>query len=268
MKKKAGTVSFKLCAAVLVGFILDNLFHSIELFGWSPVGNVELKALEPNSTLIFDAVRKAMLDIQLNSTHHGFDAVRKAMYVQAVAPLSNQTRNPFVLDRSWKRGTGGLDDQDRRILGDLYLNATSVFEYGLGESTLIAAQVGVPRYAGVDSDATWVAKARKKSGKKRFRFYFADIGETAAWGNPTMPSLAKIAYNYQIAPMVAEEEAFDVYLVDGRYRVACACVAFLHAIQRGGDLERVRVGIHDNDRSEYHVFTEVADVVVNAKKLW
>jgi len=200
----------------------------------------------------------------------GFDAVRKAMYDKAVAPLSNQTRNPFVLDQGWVRGTGGLDDQDRRILGDLYCNATSVFEYGLGESTLIAARVGVPRYAGVDSDAQWVAEAREKSGKTHFRFYFADIGKTGAWGNPTMPSLNKIAYNYQVAPLVAEDEAFDVYLVDGRYRVACVCVAFLHAIRHGGDLKRVRVGIHDNDDTSrgYHVVAEVADVVVKTKKLY
>merc|ERR1712048_757194 len=82
-----------------------------------------------------------------------------------------------------------------------------------------------------------------------FRFYFSDIGETGAWGWPKK-KLAKNEYNYQISALMAEQEPFDVYLIDGRYRIACVCAAFLHAIKysKGSSarLKRVRVGIHDN----------------------
>jgi hypothetical protein len=85
--------------------------------------------------------------------------------------------------------------------------------------------------------------------------------------------LQKIQYNYQIAPLVLEDEPFDVYLVDGRYRVACACVSFLHAIKTGGNMDTVRGGTPDNDKNQagmrhYDVLTTVADVMIKNSKLW
>lgn len=228
-----------------------------------------------------------------------FDFISKRLYKKAIAPPktvgnvngntgngngngnNDNPRKPFVLDSNWVRGTGGLDDADRQTIGDLYFKASSVFEFGLGESTLIAAAVNVPRYAGVDSDAVWVSKARETaiaSGMHHFRFYFSDIGETKTWGRPTLPDLAKSQYDYQLAALMAEPRAFDVYLVDGRYRVACACLSFLHAIKHGGDLSKVRVGIHDNNRNEkeginrtgrhYEVLQEVGDAEIQNEKLW
>lgn len=168
------------------------------------------------------------------------------------------------------RGTGGLDDDDRMALGELYYNANSVFEFGLGESTKIAALTGVPRYSGVDSDPVWVAKARQDANRSHFRFNYGDIGDTGLFGVPVDNTLQKIHYDYQIASLVLEDSPFDVYLVDGRYRVACACLSFLHAMKTGGNMEKVMVGIHDNDqvRRGYGVFRNVADIVIQKKKLW
>ena len=96
--------------------------------------------------------------------------------------------------------------------------------------------------------------------------------------------MAKNEYDYQVAALMAEKQAFDVYLVDGRYRVACACLSFLHAIKhRGVDLaSQVRVGIHDNHANgkiginkkprarnrHYDVFQEVADAEIQNTRLW
>ena len=73
-----------------------------------------------------------------------------------------------------------------------------------------------------------------------------------------------------MAPLDLEDEPFDVYIVDGRYRVACACISFLHALKTGGNMESVRVGIHDNHEEErrYGILRDVADVVVENHKLW
>ena len=211
-----------------------------------------------------------------------FDLISKRLYEKAIAPAPGRAaRKPFVLDSNWVRGTGGLDDADRQTIGDLYFKASSVFEFGLGESTLIAAAVNVPRYAGVDSDAVWVSTARDTaiaSGMHHFRFYFSDIGRTYSWGRLSLPNLVKNEYDYQLAALMAEPRAFDVYLVDGRYRVACACMSFLHAIKHGhGDLSNVQVGIHDNNRNledginrrgrHYEVLKEVADVQIQNGKL-
>ena len=134
----------------------------------------------------------------------------------------------------------------------------SVFEFGLGESTYIADHVGVPRYAGVDSDATWVAQARYQVAK-HFRFSFADIGQTRKWGSPA-EDLAKNIWNYQIAPLMMEPLPFDVYLADGRWRVGCMLISFLHASARRNtlpphqqkNLTDTLVLIHDCTRQGLH----------------
>jgi hypothetical protein len=144
----------------------------------------------------------------------------------------------------WKAGTGGLTDKDRIKLASIYGNATSVFEYGLGESTKIANAVRVPRYAGIDSDANWVALAAE-SVSDHYRFYLANIGPTRMWGFPIKPHLVKNVYQYQMAPLVAEPDAFDVYMVDGRYRFPCLLASFLHAAARGAKRSHTTVLLHD-----------------------
>ena len=144
-----------------------------------------------------------------------------------------------------------------------------------------------------------MAEARDGSKASHFRFLFADIGKTAAWGTPVNESLAKIPYNYcgtetsradslqnmfihsgdklwhsliKVLPLVSEEKAFDFYLSDGRYRVACASIAFLHALERGGDMSKVMVGLHDwnydvQNRQSYLRLEEIADLVIKSEKL-
>ena len=209
------------------------------------------------------------------SAQSKFDIISHETFQKAVATnMSNSPRKPFVLDSNWEREGGGLDDADRQTIGDLYYKASSVFEFGLGESTRIAAATQVPRYAGVDSDPAWVGMARGISIELKmdhFRFYLSDIGPTVRWGYPVNRTLTKISYNYIVSALMAEQEAFDVYLVDGRMRVACACASFLHAIKHGGNLGVVRVAIHDNHKKNYRgygVFEQVADVEIRNTKLW
>ena len=47
----------------------------------------------------------------------------------------------------------------KAFLAEYYWRASSVFEFGVGESsTLLAAAAGVRRFTGVESDATWIAR--------------------------------------------------------------------------------------------------------------
>lgn len=72
--------------------------------------------------------------------------------------LYNIANKPVVLPRrQYKLGDvketgGGLQDSDRELLGSLYYNASSVFEFGLGESTEIAGEFYVPITGIVDLD--------------------------------------------------------------------------------------------------------------------
>lgn len=165
--------------------------------------------------------------------------------------------------------TGGLGETDRALLGKVYSEVNSSFEYGLGESTFIAAWTGMPRWSGIDSDPKYVADVRSKPlVPSHFQFNFGDIGPTGAWGWPEQrgrrPNFErKQLLRYIWAPLALEREAFDVYLVDGRWRVACACASFLHAIGAGGDMERVRVMVHDygeKSRGYQVIEEEIADI--------
>ena len=67
---------------------------------------------------------------------------------------------------------------------------------------------------------------------------------------------------YQLAPLLSELDSFDVYLVDGRYRVACVCVAFLHASKYQENKSSVSVLLHDyRERPIYHAVEEFASVI-------
>mmetsp|Transcript_9306 Transcript_9306/g.13838 ORF Transcript_9306/g.13838 Transcript_9306/m.13838 type:complete len:608 (+) Transcript_9306:87-1910(+) len=230
----------------------------------------------------------SMMTIQNESA---FDILKQKLYSKAALTSPGIKRQKVNLSE-WNINSktwGGLFTEDRKLLSELYLNATSIFEYGLGESTCIAAHTRVPRYAGVDSDMYWVSTARDNVevnytvstpdghyNGNRFRFYFADVGKTKEWGKPYNQNLAKIAYDYQVAPLVTELKAFSVYLIDGRYRVACACISFLHALKynkRDDVKNTVKVAIHDatsreNSWGRYGQLSAIADLVAKASELW
>jgi protein O-GlcNAc transferase len=152
-------------------------------------------------------------------------------------------RHQLDLETWDKTTTGGLTDEDRKLLAEIYGEANSVFEDGLGESTYIANHVGVARYAGIDSDAAWVANTRKTVAT-HFRFYFADIGETLRWGFPK-EKLPKNVLDYQVIPLISEPQPFDVYMVDGRWRLPCLLLSFLHAHARIADPSQTTVLLRD-----------------------
>ena len=187
---------------------------------------------------------------------------------KTAAALKHIEKKKYEIGVSMERGTGGLVDTDRALLAEIYSSVNSVFGFGLGESTKIAAWVGVPRYVGVDSDADWVTNVREEIKMDHFRFIFADIGSTGLYGNPNDETLQKIPLSYQTAPLNDEMEAFDFYLIDGRYRVACACASMLHAMSRGGNVNEVMFGVHDYpDRQHYHQLESVADIVKQSERL-
>jgi hypothetical protein len=177
------------------------------------------------------------------TTPTSFDAIVQVAYERAFSKTPSPKRNAFDL-ANWTRGTGGLTDPDRILLASIYGNASSVFEYGLGESTFIASHVGVPRYAGIDSDAVWVSQTRD-AVLPHFRFYLADVGKTGMWGMPDNPNMPKSVLDYQVAPLLLEPYPFDVYMVDGRMRFGCMMASFLHASHRGAPFNHTIVLNHD-----------------------
>eukprot|EP00127_Corallochytrium_limacisporum_P004842 Clim_evm3s185 gene=Clim_evmTU3s185 len=137
-----------------------------------------------------------------------------------------------------------LRNRDRGLLSKYYSSADSVMEWGVGESTTFAIHYALPRYTGVEGDVKWLEKIRKQS-PAHFRFDLQDIGPVGSYSHPTdQETRAKWPF-YSIGPLEAENEAFDVYLVDGRFRVACVFAAFWHATHHGKSPDDFVVLLHD-----------------------
>lgn len=147
-----------------------------------------------------------------------------------------------------------MTSHEQDVLARAYANAESVFEWGMGSSTLIAAHVGIERLTAVDSAPIWVDQVRTILNQTTYTFRHADVGPISSYGNPKDESnrLRWPGYSLQVT---LDKNPFDVYLVDGRFRVACACQALLHG--RSDSL----VLVHDFFRHEYEVVLTLADMV-------
>ena len=146
---------------------------------------------------------------------------------------------------------GGMNREEQQLLEDVYRRSSSVFEWGMGSSTKLAEFVGIERLVAVDSALTWVDKLKKKITLPNYNLVYVNIGPIKKYGNPKDESMKDQWPDYSLY-VDTTSERFDVYLVDGRFRVACACRALLH----GG--YNALVLIHDFKRSEYQVILQIA----------
>ena len=154
---------YLLAGAVFISFVLLN---------WPPTPYDGPNFLDvpfvPVSTLFSTA--------STSTTSSAFDDIHAFAHGAAtVTPTSSSGRKHFdhVSLLSWKRGSGGLQDSDRILLAKYYNVANSAFEFGLGESSKIAAYTNMPNFKGVDSDPVWVGIARDMA-PSHFRFEFLD----------------------------------------------------------------------------------------------
>jgi hypothetical protein len=259
-------------SGILVSQFLNDASHlKVILQGVSTSisGNdIKNTAAKPNSRVRSYAA--------LSNSSSAFDIMADSAYEHMLdrLPVSVPEKQPFDATKWKDTTTGGLMDEDRTLLARIYSQADSVLEYGLGESTYIANHVGVRCYAGIDSDPVWVANTGAKVSD-RFRFYLADIGETKGWGYPKK-LLGKQMLDFQLAPLILERDAFDVYMVDGRFRFPCVLASFLHASARGAPAESTTVLLHDcgptpatqpqggnqkEKRKNYHEGDDLLDIV-------
>lgn len=248
---------FPCLVSFLIGFLSGNIDHAASYFHvvkdslYRDTINKSVDCDCSCAASYSNATANPAVPASSSSSSTAFDSIVQTAYERAllVEPIPKIISRPATFNVSaWEHSglttKGGLKTSDRHTLGQIYRAAHSVFEWGLGESTYMANYVNVPRYAGIDSDPSWVAMAREKVSP-RYRFYFADIGPTRAWGYPVDESLVKSVLHYQLAPLIVEPKPFDVYMVDGRYRLACALAAFLHASARGAPHHHTTVLIHD-----------------------
>ncbi|HET7313725.1 tetratricopeptide repeat protein [Salinisphaera sp.] len=143
-----------------------------------------------------------------------------------------------------------MTEPERGLFKGALRGASRYFEFGSGGSTVWAVGENLDVH-GVDSDAKWVEALKARLGE-RCRLVSVDIGPTGAWGYPTSAE-HEDAYPRYSQAIFDYDEAFDLILVDGRFRVACTIAAIQHIMQRSAAIEAARIFIHDFwERPDYH----------------
>lgn len=152
-----------------------------------------------------------------------------------------------------------MSPAERALFKQNIKQAKCYFEFGSGGSTVWAVKEGL-KVKGVESDAKWVNALKDKLGEQ-CQVEAVDIGPTKEWGFPVsmqeskkFPAYSKAIHQYQ--------QAFDLILVDGRFRVACTMAAIQHILTHSQEPQEARIFIHDFwNRPQYHVVLDFLDVI-------
>ena len=150
-----------------------------------------------------------------------------------------------------------MSPAERTLFKKCLKQATHYFEFGAGGSTVWAIKEGLT-VKGVESDAKWVNALKEKLGDK-CQLEAVDIGPTKEWGFPvSMQQSSKFsAYSKAIEQ---HQQAFDLILVDGRFRIACTMTAIQHILESAAVPKDARLFIHDFwNRPQYHVVLQFLD---------
>jgi len=160
-----------------------------------------------------------------------------------------------------------MSDNECALFKSVLKCAQSYLEFGSGGSTFVAVALAKESVISIDGSSVWLEKVRQacefEAGFSRLALVHVDIGPTAEWGYPSDSGTRERWPNYHrdIWARRASSDA-DVYMVDGRFRVACFVQILLHSRRDA------LIMIHDFDfRSEYHVVRDVAREIAVADSL-
>ena len=132
-KKSGRGQTITTVASVFLIVVLGNIFPYTNSGARFAFFEVALRTANADTTL-------PTVPVQHSDAHAtaAFDTMVLAAYDTAFSTPATPPSKEFDLSKWKNNGTGGLMDKDRVLLAQMYRNASSVFEFGLGESTLIA----------------------------------------------------------------------------------------------------------------------------------
>lgn len=141
-----------------------------------------------------------------------------------------------------------------------YAQASTIFEYGSGGSTVLAAEAPGKTVFSVETDPEWHAMMGRyfETSPPEAQLYLlhADIGPVKKWGRPKSDEAWRRYHKYPLAPW--DHPSFqhpDVILIDGRFRLACLVAAAYRCTRP------VTVLFDDYaDREAYHQAADFAEV--------
>ena len=141
-------------------------------------------------------------------------------------------------------------------------NSRDYVEFGTGGSTVLASKHVKNSIFSVDSSQEWLDQVSRAcdSSQTKPQLRFVDVGPIGDWGFPTDGSAKPRWPDYHSAIWkVKQSSDADLYLVDGRFRVACFAQTVLHC------KPNAIIGIHDfSSRPAYHCVREIAQEIATA----
>uniref|UniRef100_A0A6C0DSF8 Methyltransferase n=1 Tax=viral metagenome TaxID=1070528 RepID=A0A6C0DSF8_9ZZZZ len=161
-----------------------------------------------------------------------------------------------------------LDRGDVPLFNRYLARGSVYFEFGSGGSTVAAAKMkNIRRIYSVENDATWVSKVKTAvNDKDRVTIFYIemDCGETE-WGNPGSRSTYDdwVRYSRALENLSSEEALeIDLFMIDGRFRVAC----LLNAFARMSDAALVMFDDF-SDRPFYHIVLDYFEIVERGSRM-
>jgi len=161
-----------------------------------------------------------------------------------------------------------MTPRERNLFLETITGAKNYLEWGAGGTTIAVLQNYGCRVYCVESSAEWSLHMQKaypqiragmESGQLALKR--VDIGKTKAWGVPADESRKEHWPKYS-SEIFGDKIPFDVVLVDGRFRVACALQAILNTD------DNAVIMVHDfSNRPKYHILLKYLDVAAVADTL-
>ena len=176
------------------------------------------------------------------------DEAQAARYLADLNGDAPKLQTPDIPDAPF------MSETEKALFKKSLERAARYFEFGSGGSTVWACQAGLTVH-GVESDAAWVDGLKQRLGET-CQVHAEDIGPTKEWGFPVSDAARHRFPNYSEA-IHRHDQAFDLILVDGRFRVACVLNAIRHTLNVADQPGETRLFIHDFwNRRHYHAVLE------------
>jgi len=160
-----------------------------------------------------------------------------------------------------------MSEAEINLFKSIVSNSNRYFEFGSGGSTYTACSLVKESVLSVDSSIDWHHQVREKCLEERVAIkptlVHIDIGALGDWGYPKDDAAREKwpSYYTDIWNDAVSSDA-DLYMVDGRFRVACFMQILLHCESDS------LIMFHDyTSRKPYHVVAEVAREVASAEDL-
>jgi hypothetical protein len=151
------------------------------------------------------------------------------------------------------------------LLGAFLRHSRRYVEFGVGGTTILAAECVDDWILSVDSSKDWIERVDRACADKKTSplILYADIGPVGDWGVPTDPSTRGRWSDYHSEIWkLPKSSCADLYLVDGRFRVACFAQTVLRCSPDA------IIGIHDfASRNHYHVVRDIAHEIASAEDI-